>query len=98
MYTIIYHKLIWKEDFKKIPKIDRQKILNTIEKKLSFYPKEFGKALHGELKGYFRLRIKDYRVIYRIEKDKIIIFVLHIGFRRNFEVYIKAAKRLGILN
>jgi len=42
------------------------------------------KKLSGELQAY-RLRVGDYRVLYRILHDKVIIEIIHIAHRR--EVY-----------
>ena len=42
------------------------------------------KKLSGELDAY-RLRVGDYRVIYRIIKHKVVIEIIHIAHRR--EVY-----------
>ena len=44
------------------------------------------KALKGEFKGKFRLRIGNYRVVYTIDNEQIIIIVVRIGHRK--EVYI----------
>ncbi len=97
MYDIRYHKLVYEKDFKKIARKDRSKIFRLIHKKLSLNPFAFGKPLSGDLKGYFRLRSDPYRVIYRIEKNKIMVFVLNVGLRKNFLAYITAAKRLKLL-
>lgn len=97
MYKIVYHKLVLDKDFKKIPQSDQKKIILTIDKKLTVDPVHFGKPLLGELKGYFRLRIDPYRVIYRIEKEKIIVEIIQIGLRKDLMVYIAAAKRLKII-
>jgi len=37
---------------------------------------EAGKRLHGNLKGLFSLRIGDYRVVYEIRKDKVILHMV----------------------
>lgn len=42
-------------------------------------------ALKGDLAGFFRLRVGDYRVIYEILHDERVIVVHLIGHRR--EVY-----------
>lgn len=97
MYQIFYHPSVFKEDFRKIPKGFHAKILKTIEKKLSHKPELFGKPLTGELRGYYRLRSDPYRIIYRIEKEKITVYVLHIGLRKDFLVYLEAARRLTLL-
>lgn len=43
------------------------------------------KALKGEYKGKFRLRINQYRVIFQVKDAELIIIVIRIGHRR--EVY-----------
>ncbi|MFC1615902.1 type II toxin-antitoxin system RelE/ParE family toxin [Patescibacteria group bacterium] len=86
-----------KEDFKKISNTEKRKIVKTIKKKLSKNPQEFGKPLKGKLKGYFRLRINFYRVIYRIDKGKIRVLIIKVGLRKNLKAYIQAAKRLGLI-
>ena len=43
------------------------------------------KALKGEFKGKFRLRINQYRVIFQIKDDELIIAIIAIGHRK--EIY-----------
>jgi mRNA-degrading endonuclease RelE of RelBE toxin-antitoxin system len=50
--------------------------------------------LWHNLKGYWKLKISDYRVIYKIEKKEIKILVLKVGIRRDEEVYKEMLKRL----
>lgn len=44
-----------------------------------------GEFLHGDLKGRRKLRVGDYRIIYSIEKQRLIIYVFRIAHRK--EVY-----------
>lgn len=48
-------------------------------------PKEHGKALAANLKGYWRCRVGDCRIIADIQDDKIVILILTSGHRS--EVY-----------
>lgn len=96
MYQIFYHRLVEKEDFKKISVRDREKIVKAIDKKLSSNPVAYGKALTGSLKGFFRLRVDFYRVIYQVDGGKVAVFVVKIGFRKDLKAYIEAAQRLGL--
>ena len=41
----------------------------------------WGKRLGGDLKGRWSFRVGDYRVVYRIEDDVLVVLVLHIGPR-----------------
>ena len=43
------------------------------------------KALKGEYKGKFRLRINQYRVVFQVRDNELIIVVIRIGHRK--EVY-----------
>jgi mRNA interferase RelE/StbE len=44
-----------------------------------------GKSLKQRLAGKYSLRVSVYRIIYTIEKEKVVIYILDIGHRR--EVY-----------
>jgi len=49
-------------------------------------PRSIGEALHGpDLKKYWKYRVGDYRVIVKIEDERVSIVVIRIGNRR--EVY-----------
>ncbi|MCK4308210.1 type II toxin-antitoxin system RelE/ParE family toxin [candidate division WOR-3 bacterium] len=87
MWKIKIHPLVTKEDFKKINKHDQSIILKTIYKKLSIAPKEYGYPLRGPLKNYWKLKISHYRIIYRMDKNTIKVFVLKAGIRRDKTVY-----------
>ena len=87
MWQIKIHRLVVNEDLKRIDKSDRFNIIKTIYKKLSIDPEKYGLPLRNELKGYWKLKVSEYRIIYRIEKHTIRVLVLKIGMRRNKEVY-----------
>lgn len=87
MWQIKIHHLVIDEDFKKINKHDQSIILKTIHKKLSISPEKYGSPLRNDLKGYWKLKISHYRVVYRIEKNKIKVLVLKIGMRRDEQAY-----------
>lgn len=44
-------------------------------------PKHFGKPLRGELKGFWRYRVRDYRILCRLEKSVLIVVVVAVGHR-----------------
>lgn len=48
-------------------------------------PRLRGHALVGKLRGLWRYRIEDWRIIVRIEDRRLVVLVLAIGHRR--EVY-----------
>lgn len=42
-----------------------------------------GKALNGELEGFFSLRVWPYRIIYAIYKNEAVVFVVDIDHRQD---------------
>ena len=71
--------------FRQLKKLDR-KIQKRIIDKLKFFasqknPLQFAESLKDYRFGNFRFRIGDYRVIFDIEKEKIII--LKVGHRKD---------------
>ena len=83
MYQIEYFESVVKTDIPKLPKSEKIKIKRAIEAKLTRNPIEFGKPLRYSLKGARRLRVGDYRIIYIIDKNTVLI--TKIGHRK--EVY-----------
>ena len=90
-YTIIYHPDILKDDLRIIPRNIKDIIRRAIETRLIPDPFLYGEPLRQSLKGHRKLRVGDYRVIYRVEDGKII--VLKIGHRK--DVYRKVFSRLS---
>jgi len=74
-----------KKDLKKISPNIKYIIKRAIEEKLMSDPVRFGLPLRNNLKGLFKLRIGDYRIIYSISKKIVTVHVIKIGHRK--EVY-----------
>ncbi len=81
-YTIKYHKTL-KEDLNKLDKFSRSRIRKVIEFRLLIDPIEYGQLLKGTLKGYRKLRIGDYSVVYEVVKKEVII----LGTRHRKDIY-----------
>ena len=76
MFGTGYHYLVIKEDIPKITSSWRAKVKEAIEGKLTTRPEVYGKPLRRSLKGYRKLRVGDYRIVYRVEGRKVKIFVI----------------------
>lgn len=76
MFEILYGDRVVAEDIPKLSKTNKDRIRKTIEKKLTEQPEVFGKPLRRSQKGYRSLRVGDYRVIFRIHRSKVKIFVI----------------------
>ena len=96
MYTVVIDELVFKKDFTKIDKSDQKRIIRAIRNKLTARPKVFGKPLSGAFSGLWKLRVGHYRIIYEIQKEKVQVYVIIVGFRRNAEVYKKLISRLNL--
>jgi mRNA interferase RelE/StbE len=63
----------------KLPKDVRRRVIDVVER-LSGNP-YLGEPLSGDLDGLRRLRIGNYRVLYLVDTDNVIIIVLKVGKR-----------------
>jgi len=75
-----------------LPKIDQKtrfRIKNAIEERLAHKPAMYAKPLQRTLKGYWKLRIGAYRVVFKFEEDTIII----LGIVHRKTVYQKIETR-----
>ena len=75
-YEIFYVDKVVKNDIPKISGSYKNRIKQAIETKLTTKPELYGKPLRRSLKGYFKLRVGDYRIIFRIENQKVKIFAI----------------------
>ena len=82
-----------------------QEGLRTSLRRLEYEPEKQGKALHDELEGYRSIRAvgQRYRIIYKVDDDTVIVYVVTLGIRKEGDkkdVYALAKKlaRLGLLD
>lgn len=73
---------------KALLRLDRaaqQRILRYLNRRIAMSenPRRFGKALTGDMKGYWRYRVDDYRVICEIVDREITVYIIHVGNRRD---------------
>ena len=79
--NIKYHPKVKSEDILRLSSNIAVRIENAIKKRLIVNPIKYGFYLHGSLKGYRKLRVGDWRVIYRIVDKEIRIIA--IGNRKD---------------
>lgn len=64
----------------------RTRILNFLKQRLARLddPRSIGKALRGSRVGEFwKYRVGDYRLICKLEDDRLLVLVLRLGHRRD---------------
>jgi len=94
-YKIKLHKEVISEDSKKIDPRTKDKIKQKCLQLLSYEPEKAGEPLRPPLGHYRKLVVfNNYRVIYRVDRDEVIVFILAVGIRRDAEIYEIALKRL----
>lgn len=89
-YELRYHPDVKRVD---IPLLDRKlkgRIRNAIETRLALAPHQYGEPLRKTLKGYWKLRVGDYRVVYKIVECEV--WILGIIHRR--DAYENMMKRI----
>jgi mRNA interferase RelE/StbE len=80
------YKVEWedkaKENLAKIDRVIAKKLTERVENYLAKDPINRGKPLVGNLKGSYRYRFSEYRVIYKIKPTKLLIVVVEVDHRR----------------
>lgn len=90
MFTVLYHLKVVKDDIPALSAVWKEQVRSAIEEKLMLTPENYGKPLRQSLRGYRKLRVGDYRVVFRIERSTIyVLAILHRSV-----VYKKATGRL----
>ena len=77
-----------KKSQKQINALDKQiqsRLKKAILTKLMVNPSAFLEPLVGDLGGYYKFRVGDYRLICSKEEEKLVVIVIEVAHRR--EVY-----------
>ncbi len=81
-YAVLFSELA-QEKFDRFIRADRkvgEQIAKALDR-LSLHP-ELGEFLKGEWKGYRKYRTGDYRIIYRIEHARLVVYIITIDDRK----------------
>ncbi len=77
-YVLLLKPEVIEQDLPKIDEANKQRIAKVIKQKLTTRPEIFGKRLKHPLHGLYKLRIGDWRVIFKIKNEIVdIIAVKH---------------------
>ena len=80
IYEVKYTKL-FRELLARIQQPHRKTILNRT-KQLAHDPEKQGKPLYGPLRGHRSIHVGRYRLIFRIVRDEVQVFMLYAGLRK----------------
>ena len=84
-YEVEYLKSVVKKDIPALKKKKKTLIKKAIEERLAKDPVGFGKPLRYSLKGHRRLRVADYRIVFKIQPLEYKVIIVAIKHRK--EVY-----------
>ncbi|NIS10039.1 MAG: type II toxin-antitoxin system RelE/ParE family toxin [Candidatus Dadabacteria bacterium] len=88
-YSLIYHPDV-KDDIKKFDSKLKQRVAEAIEQRLTTEPEKYGKPLRKSLKGYWKLRVGDIRIVFKIQKSEIVV----LAILNRKDVYERINKRI----
>ncbi len=89
-FRLRYHPDVKDKDLPLINKKIKDRIQNAIENRLVSAPHQYGEPLRKTLKGYWKLRVGDYRIVYKVVEHEIWIF----GIIHRKKVYDTVKKRI----
>ena len=89
-YKLLYHPDVKKLDFPRIDAKAKARIKKAIEERLAIRPELYGTPLQRTLKGYWKLRVGDYRVVYKFTGNTLRI----LGIIHRKKVYSQIEKRM----
>jgi mRNA interferase RelE/StbE len=89
-FELKYHSDVRAIDIPLINSKLRKRIKKAIETRLTTAPHQYGEPLRKTLKGYWKLRGGDYRVIFKIVESEVLV----LGIIHRKDVYGKIKKRV----
>ena len=90
-FTLRYHPAVADDDIPEIPRNLHRRIVDAVESRLTHAPQQYWTPLRKTLKGYWKLRVGDYRVVYKMDEDEV--WVLAIRHRKT--VYVDILRRVS---
>jgi mRNA interferase RelE/StbE len=75
-FELRYHPDVRDVDIPQLNETLKKRIKRAIKERLSISPHQYGEPLRKTLKGYWKLRASDYRVVYKVERNEVWIFAI----------------------
>ncbi|MEA3333034.1 MAG: type II toxin-antitoxin system RelE/ParE family toxin [Pseudomonadota bacterium] len=88
-FVVLYHPDVKSVDIPQLNADIRLRIKRAIENRLMQAPQEYGEPLRKTLKGYWKIRVGDYRIAFRIDGESILV----LGICHRKKVYPLMEKR-----
>lgn len=83
------------KEWQKLGETIRSQFKKKLEKVLE-NPHIENNRLHGELNGCYKIKLRSsgYRLVYKVEDETVVVFVLAVGKRERNQAYDNASDRL----
>ena len=91
-FALVYHPDVKAKDTPMLNRDVSRRIQRAIETRLTTEPQRYGEPLRRTLKGYWKLRVGDYRVVFKVVNREVWIF----GIMNRRDVYQRIEKRLAV--
>ena len=85
--------MAWRVEFEADADRELQRLGAAAEKRIARFvrarlatpadPRRFGQPLRGDLHGYWRYRVGDYRIVARIEEQRFLVLIVRVGHRKD---------------
>jgi len=82
-FSIEYLPSVVEEDIPALPKTIKTQIKKAIETRLTADPIGLGKPLRYSFKGHRRIRVGDYRIVYRVSAETYVVTIVIIKHRKD---------------
>lgn len=82
-YKVEYLESVVKEDIPTLPKTMRELIKRAIETRLTVEPIGLGKPLRYSFIGHRRIRVGNYRIVYRVDVKTNVVTIVFIKHRKD---------------
>jgi mRNA interferase RelE/StbE len=89
-FELRYHPAVRDVDIPALNAKLKSRVKRAIETRLTAAPHQYGEPLRKTLKGYWKLRVGDYRVVFKVSGQEVWI----LGIINRKEVYEKIVKRM----
>jgi mRNA interferase RelE/StbE len=81
-YSVVWHEKAL-DDLKAVDRLTAGKIVDRVKAHLPEDPGKLCKPLKGVLKGLYRYRWGDFRIIFAIDRAESLIRILRVGHRKS---------------
>lgn len=81
------YRVVWEQpalkELSALSKKEAQRIQKKVSEHLAKSPQTLGKLLTGQWGGLYSYRVGDYRVIYELHQQDIVIVIVRVGHRKD---------------